>query len=111
MAENDEAVTPMGWSPFRLERRFEPEHTTVPVQGVVNISSPIYTHGDDPMEHLNVIRDYLARAIAPNVAVPSLKRARGYPLLVMSPSIAQVSAAHGRGKAPVRHYLFEHTTT
>ena len=113
MAENDEAVAQLGagWPPFRVDRGFEPEHTTVTVQGVVTISSPIYSHGDDPMEHLNVLRDYLARTITPNVAVPTLKRGRGYHLLVMSPSIAHVFADHGMSKDEVRRYLFENTTT
>ena len=79
------------------------------VQSVVNSSAPIYTHGDDPWEHAHVISHYLSRAIAPNVAVPSLKRGRGCHLLAMSPSIAQVFAGHGIGKADIRRYLVEHT--
>jgi len=44
------------------------------------------------------------------VAVPTLKRGRGYHLLVISPSIAQVFADHGMAKDEVRRYLFEQTT-
>jgi hypothetical protein len=111
MAEDDEAVRGLGWPPFRVDRGFAQEDTVVTVQSVVNISSPIYTHGDDPIEHLHVISHYLGRAIAPNVAVPSLKRGQGFHLLAMSPSIAAVFADHGIGKAEITDYLFEHTRT
>ena len=95
MAEDDAGIAALGSPPFRVDRGFSTDDTTVTVQGVVNISSPIYTHGDDPIEHLNVIRDYLARAIAPNVAVPTLKRGRAFHLLAMSPSIAQEGPSDG----------------
>jgi hypothetical protein len=111
MAEDDDAVRDLGWPPFRVDRGFPLEDTVVTVQSVVNLGSPIYTHGDDPMEHLHVISHYLGRAIAPNVAVPSLKRGQGFHLLAMSPSIAQVFADHGMGKDDIAGYLFEHTRT
>jgi hypothetical protein len=111
MAEDDDAVRGLGWAPFRVDRGFALEDTVVTVQGVVNIGSPIYTHGDDPMEHLHVISHYLARAIAPNVAVPSLKRGQGFHLLAMSPSIARVFADHGMGKDDIAGFLFEQTRT
>jgi hypothetical protein len=111
MAEDDDAVRSLGWAPFRVDRGFALEDTVVTVQGVVNIGSPIYTHGDDPMEHLHVISHYLGRAIAPNVAVPSLKRGQGFHLLAMSPSIAQVFADHGIGKDDIAGYLFDQTRT
>jgi hypothetical protein len=111
MAEDDDAVRGLGWPPFRVDRGFALEDTVVTLQSVVNIGSPIYTHGDDPMEHLQVISHYLGRAIAPNVAVPSLKRGQGFHLLAMSPSIAQVFADHGMGKDDIAAYLFDHTRT
>jgi hypothetical protein len=111
MAEEDDAVRALGWAPFRVDRGFELEDTVVTVQGVVNIGSPIYTHGDDPMEHLHVISHYLGRAIAPNVAVPSLKRGQGFHLLAMSPSIARVFADHGMGKDDIAGFLFDQTRT
>jgi hypothetical protein len=111
MAEDDDAIGSLGWPPFRADRGFALEDTVVTVQSVVNISSPIYTHGDDPIEHLHVISHYLGRAIAPNVAVPSLKRGQGFHLLAMSPSIAAVFADHGMAKAEIADYLFEHTRT
>ncbi len=111
MAEDDEAVRRLRWAPFRVDRGFGPAETVVTVQSVVNTSAPIYTHGDDPAEHLQVICHYLSRAIAPNVAVPSLKRGRGHHLLAMSPSIAAVFARHGIGKAEIRRHLVEHTRT
>jgi hypothetical protein len=111
MAEDDEAVRDLGWAPFRVDRGFSLEDTVVTLQSVVNISSPIYTHGADPFEHLHVISHYLGRAIAPNVAVPSLKRGQGFHLLAMSPSIAQVFADHGLGKAEIVEYLVDQTRT
>ena len=111
MAEDDEAVQNLGWMPFRVDRGFTLDDTVVTVQSVVNISVPIYTHGDDPIEHLQVISHYLARAIAPNVAVPSLKRGQGFQLLAMSPSIARVFADHGLAKSDIVNYLFERTRT
>jgi hypothetical protein len=111
MAEDDDAIGNLGWPPFRVDRGFALEDSVVTVQSVVNISSPIYTHGADPVEHLHVISHYLGRAIAPNVAVPSLKRGKGFHLLAMSPSIAAVLADHGMGKAEITDYLVEHTRT
>jgi hypothetical protein len=111
LAEDDAAVGRLGWDPFRVDRGFRHGDTVVTVQSVVNSSAPIYTHGDDPWEHAHVISHYLSRAIAPNVAVPSLKRGRGSHLLAMSPSIAKVFADHRIGKADIRRYLFDHTRT
>jgi hypothetical protein len=110
MAENDRAIDELGWNPFRVDRGFDRSDTTVTVQSVVCISSPIYSHGDDPMDHLRVLSHCLTRAIAPNVSVPTLRRGASNHIMAMSPSIAQVFADHGMSKEEVRHYLWEHTT-
>ena len=109
MAENDEAVRALGWDPYRVDRGFGLDDTVVTVQSVLNISAPIYTHGDNPIDHLNVISYHLERSWS--MVIPAFKRGGGYLLLAMSPSIAQVLADHGMGKAEIRRYLVEHMRT
>ena len=111
MAEHDAVMERLGWPPFRIDRGYSRDETVVTVQSVVNIGSPAYSHGNDPMEHLSVIVHYLARAIAPNVAVPSLKRGEGHHLLAMSSSIAELFAQHRIGKDEIRRHLYENTVT
>jgi hypothetical protein len=107
MAEDDDAVAVLGWPTFREDRGFAPADTVVTVQGSLIVSTPIYTHGDDPSEHLGTICEYLGHAIAPNVGLPSLKRGGAHNVLAMSPSIARVFASNGIGKPEIVRALVQ----
>jgi hypothetical protein len=111
MAEDDEAVHRLGWPSFREDRGFAPADTVVTLQGALIVSTPIYTHGDDPAEHLSGLCEYLSRAIAPNVGLPSLKRGGAHNVLAMSPSIARVFASRGIGKSDVIRALVQGVRT
>lgn len=109
MAEDEAAVTALGWEPFRVGRGFAVTDSVVTVHSVLNISAPIYTEGDDPAHHLEWIEYHLERAWS--MVIPAFKRGGGFQLLALNPAIARVFAEHGMTKADVRRHLVEHTRT
>jgi hypothetical protein len=109
MAEDDHAIRELGWTSHREDRGFAADDSVVTVRGCVTISTPIYTHGDDPMEHLHVISHYLAGTIMPSVSLVSLKFGASHNLLAMSPSIARVFRGAGLSKRRICEVLVEET--
>jgi hypothetical protein len=109
LAENHDAVEELGWPSYGTDRGYGPDQTVVTVQSMLNSSAPIYSHGDDPAQHLQVIAYHLERSWS--MVVPGYKRDGGYVLLVLSPSIATMFAAHGIDKTEIRRYMVEHART
>jgi hypothetical protein len=109
LAENVDVAHAIGWPTYGQDRGFGPDDTVVTVQSVLNVSAPIYTHGDDPAGHLEVIAYHLERSWS--MVIPAFKRGGGYVLLVLSPAIAQVFAEHGIDKPAIRRYLVENART
>lgn len=107
MAEDDAAITELGWPPHRVDRGFALGDTVVTVQSAVSIGSPIYSSGDDPGDHLRILAHYVERSIPPFVAGSSIKRQGGHHVLALSPAIARVLAGHGLSKGDVQHYLYD----
>lgn len=106
LAENDEAVTGMGWPPFRVDRGFAADDTVVTVQSVVAISPPIYSGGDTPETQLEFITSIFGSTCGP-WAFSGLVYGHWHPLLVMSPVVAKVFADSGWTKGRIRQHLYD----
>lgn len=110
LAEDEAAVTALGWQPFRVDEGFDPADSVVSVQSVFASSPPIYSGGGDALSHLETIGSHFSRTIGAWVFL-ALKHEGWHPLLVMSPSIAQVLADGGFDKDAIRSWLHEHVRT
>lgn len=109
LAENEDAVTRIGWPPFRVDRGFSMADDVVTVQSVVAISPHIYSGGSSALEHIEPIVRFMEGVMGP-VSPVAITYRRSHPLIVMSPSVAQAFADGGWDKDAIRSYLFEHLT-
>ncbi len=110
LAEDDDAVTSIGWPSYREDKGFAREDSIVTVRSVVTISAPIYSGGSTAAEHLATISEIFGQAIGPWFYL-GLVFGSWNPLLVMNPSIARTIAADGADKDAVRRYLSERVGT
>jgi hypothetical protein len=109
LGEDEAAVRGLGWDPFRVDRGLSSADDVVTVQSVVAISPPIYTGGEDPERHLEMLAYFLGTTSGPWVFTALMYR-KWSPLLLLSPSAAQVMAGRGQTKDDIRAYLFEHAS-
>ena len=65
LAEDDDAVTSIGWPSYREDKGFAREDSIVTVRSVVTISAPIYSGGSTAAEHLATISEIFGQAIGP----------------------------------------------
>ncbi|MPZ44598.1 MAG: hypothetical protein GEV05_14590 [Betaproteobacteria bacterium] len=105
LAENEDACREIGWSPYSVDRGFAAGDNVVTVQSVVNVSPPIYTGSDDPLEHARILAEVLGQSCGYWSPV-GMTYSRYDPLIVMSPSIAKVFADHGWSKDKIRQHLY-----
>jgi hypothetical protein len=108
LAENEDAVTEVGWPSFAEGFGFSPDDNVVTVQSVMTSSIPIYTAGDTAVEHLDRLVEIFGGMCA-GWAHTGIKKRKNFPLLIMSPGVARVIAADGYSRADVQQYLFDHT--
>jgi hypothetical protein len=107
LAEDDEAITEIGWPSYRVDAGYGAGESVVTVQSVVNISAPIYSGGDTADDHLKTISELVSNAMGPWTAL-GIANAAWHPLLVVGPSIAQALASRDVGKPEIRQYLYDH---
>ena len=110
LAEDDDAVTSIGWPSYREDKGFAREDSIITVRSVVTISAPIYSAGSTATEHLATISEIFGQAIGPWFYL-GLVFGAWHPLLVMNPSIARTIAADDADKDAVRRYLSENVKT
>ena len=104
MAESDQAVDEIGWPTAREEWGYQADDLVVSVQGVVSVSAPIYTAGDQPESHLALLAENIA-GCSGHFSGNGAQSGRWTPLLAMNPPIAAVFARHGLSKDDVRAEL------
>ncbi|MFC1534466.1 hypothetical protein ACFL7M_13995 [Thermodesulfobacteriota bacterium] len=107
LAENEDEVSRFGWGPFSTDRGFRINDNVVTVQSVVFASAPTYSGGSSPVDHMKTIAEIIGFRAMVNWIFFTLNWGKSYPLLVMSPSIAEVIAKAGWTKDDIRHYLRE----
>jgi hypothetical protein len=105
IAENETAVTGLGWPPYRIDRGFAMDDSVVTVMSVVAVSLPIYSAGPTAEERLESLVYCMRRAMDPWVTW-GIYFAHWHPLLILGPDIARTLAAEGWTKDDVRMHLF-----
>jgi hypothetical protein len=111
LAENEDAVSHIGWVPFSAQRGFRQGENVVTVQSVVYISPPTYSSGEGAKDHLETIAEVIGRKTAAYWTFNFVHWAKCFPLVVMSPSVARVLAQDGYSQDDVKRYLFEKVKT
>ncbi|WP_159081669.1 UGSC family (seleno)protein [Nocardioides sediminis] len=106
LAENDEATHAIGWKTMREEMGYGVDETVVAVQSMMGSTLPIYSGGHTPENHLQLIGEHIAGTTG-HWSYLGVMFHEWWPLLVMSPAIAEVLAANGLSKDDVRRELAE----
>lgn len=107
LAENEDAVTEVGWTSFAEGFGFTRDDNVVTVQSVMASTIPIYTAGDTAQGHLDTLVEVFGGTCA-NWAHTGLKKGKNFPLLIISPGVAKVIARDGMSKRDVQQYIFDH---
>jgi hypothetical protein len=108
LAENEDALTELGWESFSVSRGFEPDDSVVTVQSVVYATAPIASGGDKAKDHLDTFVEVFGGAMSTWTHM-GVNWGKFFPLLVISPSIARVLAKDGLKKRDVQQYLYDHS--
>ncbi len=108
LAENEDAVTEVGWTSFAEELGFARGENVVTVQSVMCSSIPIYTAGDTAKEHLDTLVEIFGGMCA-GWAHTGIKKAKNFPLLIIGPGVAKIMARDGLSKRDVQQYIFDNS--
>ncbi|ODT83705.1 MAG: hypothetical protein ABS76_01970 [Pelagibacterium sp. SCN 64-44] len=109
LAENEEAVSEVGWTSFAEHMGFSRGENVVTVQSTLASTIPIYTAGDTAREHLDTLVEIFGGSCA-GWAHTGIKKAKNCPILVMSPGVARILAREGLSRSDVQRYIFENTS-
>ena len=107
-AENEDAVSEIGWTSFAEDQGFTRDDNVVTVQSVMCSSIPIYTAGNTAKEHADRLVEIFGGMCA-GWAHTGIKKAKNFPLLLMSPGVATIIARDGWSKADLQRYIWENT--
>ncbi|MFH1485945.1 MAG: hypothetical protein ABIH46_07735 [Chloroflexota bacterium] len=107
LAENEDAVAELGWQPFSVDRGFQAGENVVTVQSAISISPPCYSGGHTPLDHMRTIADLIGQRSMAYYTPLCARHGQSHPLLVLSPSVANVIAKGGWTKDDIRRYLYE----
>jgi hypothetical protein len=108
LAENEDAVTEVGWTSFAEGLGFARGENVVTVQSVMASTIPIYTAGNTAKEHLDTLVEIFGGTCA-GWAHTGIKKGKNFPVLIISPGVAKIMARDGLSKRDVQQYLFDHT--
>jgi hypothetical protein len=108
LAENEDAVTDVGWTSFAEGLGFARDENVVTVQSVMCSTIPIYTAGDTAKEHLDRLVEIFGGTCA-GWAHTGIKKGKNFPLLIISPGVARIIARDGFSKRDVQQYVFDNT--
>lgn len=111
IAENEEFVEEIGWTPYQVERGFEKEDSIVTVMSSAYVSAPCYTAGDTARAHLDTLVDQIGRKSFGLFCTWGPHTGRFEPLLMIAPPVAKKLAEEGWSKDDVKKYFYEHTKT
>jgi hypothetical protein len=109
LAENEDACDEIGWAPYSVDSRgFKAGRSVVTVQSVVTATGPTYSGGEEAIDHLKYLAEFIGESTATLWSTyTGLLYGKWFPLFVISPRIAGVIAKDGYKKADVRRYLYE----
>jgi hypothetical protein len=104
MAEDEETIRRIGWSPFSSDRGFRRDENVVTVQSVVYTTPAIYSAGMQALEHAKHIADIFGESCA---RWASLCLPESHHLLLLGPGVADVIARDGWSKDRLRRFIIE----
>ncbi|MBC2665847.1 hypothetical protein H7F51_09950 [Novosphingobium flavum] len=108
LAENEAAVTDIGWTSFAEDLGFSREDNVVTVQSALSPTIPIYTAGDTAKEHLDTLVEIFGGTCA-WWAHTGMRKGKNFPVLIVSPGVARIMARDGLSKQDVQQYIFDHS--
>jgi len=108
LAENEDAVSELGWDSFSSARGFARSDNVVTVQSALAPTIPIYTAGDRALDHMETFVEIFGGTCA-FWSHTAIRRGKYFPLLIISPGVAKVIARDGWTKKEMQRHLFEHT--
>lgn len=108
LAENEDAVSSVGWTSFAQDQGFERGENVVTVQSVMASTIPIYTAGETAKEHLDTLVEIFGGTCA-GWAHTGIKKAKNFPLLIVSPGVARIMARERLTKRDVQQYIYDNT--
>lgn len=111
IAENEEFVEEIGWTPYQVEKGFDKEDSIVTVMSSAYVSAPCYTSGNTALAHLDTLVDQIGRKSFGLFCTWGPHTGRFEPLLLIAPPVAKRLAEEGWTKDDVKKYFFEHTKT
>ena len=106
MAEDEDSAREIGWPTYAQDRGFAAGENVVTVHSVVSITSPMYSGGDQPVDHVQQWAEIMGHSFT-YWAHTGFKTGVWNPLIVAGPSVAKVIASQW-SKDEVRQYLYEH---
>ena len=106
MAEDEDSAREIGWPTYAQDRGFNAGENVVTVHSVVSITSPMYSAGDQPIDHVQQWADIMGHSFT-YWAHTGFKTGVWNPLIVAGPSVAKVIASQW-SKDKVRQYLYDH---
>jgi hypothetical protein len=110
LAENEEAVRAIGWPTFAEEQGFAAGEDVVTLISVQGVSSAVYSGGTSAAEHARTLTESIGEGLWAHKAWTGLWFGQYHPLLVLTPSVAEVFARDGWAKDDLRRHFAEHVT-
>lgn len=108
VAENEDAVSDLGWESFSSQRGFNRSDNVVTVQSALSTTIPIYSAGDTALDHMDTLVEVFGGTCA-FWSHTAVRKGKYFPLLIISPGVAKVIARDGWTKREIQQHLFEHT--
>jgi len=108
LAENEDAVSELGWESFSSQRGFNRDDNVVTVQSALSTTIPIYSAGDTALDHMDTFVEVFGGTCA-FWSHTAVRKGKYFPLLIISPGVAKVIARDGWTKKDIQQHLFEHT--
>jgi hypothetical protein len=108
LAENEDAVSELGWESFSSERGFNRDDNVVTVQSALSPTIPIYTAGDRALDHMETFVEIFGGTCG-FWSHTAARKGKYFPVLIISPGVAKVIARDGWKKRDIQQYLFEHS--
>jgi hypothetical protein len=110
LAENEAAVRSLGWPTFAEEQGFEPGDDVVTLISVQGVSSAVYSGGTRAADHARTLTESIAEGFWAHKAWTKLWFGQYHPLLVITPSVAEVFARDGWSKDDLRRHFADEVT-
>ncbi|MCL1838841.1 MAG: hypothetical protein FWG47_05950, partial [Propionibacteriaceae bacterium] len=104
MPEPRQAAQALGWQTTSEELGYGANESIVMVQSVRNLTSPVYSMGSTPDEHLEALAEATLGALRTS-AHHAYNSGRQYPVILMNPPVAEVIANAGLNRDYIRKYL------